>query len=153
MNRITADVFNCGHNRTPANTIKSGKGYRQGRCRYCKSGVVSPGIFAESLRLERAAEGRAAHRLSDYVSPVVPIAPQPDTVSEAVARYRHEKALAAARRPDRLTSAKAQYLALLEREREAGKGGRPGKPRIVAVRVPDIDRLVDALGVYGGEGR
>lgn len=85
-----------------------------------------------------------------------------DSGEEAVRLYRLEKAKAEERKADLLTPAKAQYAQLLEREREAGRGGRPkksfgtlpqskpGKPNIYAKAVDPRDALIESLGHFGG---
>lgn len=39
--RITETQFTCGHPRIPVNTIAGGTGFPKGRCRYCRSGILT----------------------------------------------------------------------------------------------------------------
>lgn len=78
------------------------------------------------------------------------------TGDEARAIYRTEKAKRAERAQAALTPVKKAFRALLDREKEQRKGGRPrknftlGSRPFHAVRVDPADALLVALGRFTG---
>lgn len=146
MKVLYPNHFNCRHPKTPENTIKGGVGYRHGRCRYCKTGVLTFELTFRCGHLRSpensVRSGYAGHTCRECKagrdsgrprSGVRPEAKQKEIVAAAppaVALYRAEKAKRAERlkaRPE-LATAKAAYQAALQREQDARKGGRPPKP-------------------------
>lgn len=39
--RVTETQYTCGHPRIPINTVSGGRAFPKGRCRYCRSGVLT----------------------------------------------------------------------------------------------------------------
>lgn len=130
----------CGHPKTPTNTTKSG--YPQ--CRLCKQ--------ADARRARERKKRSAALRDAAFAQ------------QEAIALYRTEKAKRDERRKlnPQMTEAQRAFAAILERDRQNGRGGRPkgsrngqhyaakpGKPKLNLTRDP-ADALLDALGRYEG---
>jgi hypothetical protein len=86
----------------------------------------------------------------------------------SVALYRNEKARRDERRPRdaALIDAKEDFIALLEREKARGRGGRPkgakptnpvqgdkpGKPRLFVQRTAAVDALIESLPPFYGNG-
>ncbi len=131
--------FCCGHPKTPENTTTSGPP----QCRQCKR---------EYSRRYRAASFDATRRRT------ADLAAEP-----AIALYRTEKAKREERRAAELQPVKQALQAVLDREKEARKGGRPrgsGKGGMksmtihqrpfFAKRVDPVDALVESLGHFNG---
>lgn len=130
----------CGHPKTPTNTTKSG--YPQ--CRLCKQ--------ADARRARERKKRNAALRDAAFAQ------------QEAIALYRTEKAKRDERRKlnPQMTEAQRAFAAILERDRQNGKGGRPrgskngeryavkpGKPMLELRRNDPLD-LTPYLGEFYG---
>lgn len=137
----TVTHFACGHERSLENVRLNGT--PNGCCRACNN------ANAQRLRDDAKADRQPARI---------------DSNDARVALYRTEKAKAEERRRSRvMDDAKAAFAAMLQREQDAGRGGRPRgsknngwtglnpqRPQIHAVKCDPADALIVALGHYGG---
>lgn len=129
---------------------------------------LANGMNPHEIHRNRGISKTAVYKIRDDGEPYVPEPEAPLEASDPRALYAKEKALADARRPDRLAPAKAAFQALLEREAIAGRGGRPkgvkvvnslnvsskpGKPQLNVTRSNPVDALVEAVPYYGPQRR
>lgn len=138
------EKFKCGHPKSPENSVPSGSNSRT--CRTCKAQRDHQYNIAK-YQARKAREASESRR-------------RPYPVTPAIALYRSEKDKR--RQQALIAEARVAYDALLERERERTKGGRPkkaaqfqlpskpGKPQVDARRVADADALLEALPAYFG---
>lgn len=128
---------------------------------------LAKGLNAYEINKKRGVSKTAIYRIRDEIS--VPPTPAPDP-SDPIMLYRAEK-LARAQRlaaNPQMTAAQRAFAALLQREKDAGRGGRPkgaksvnslngklvkpGKPMLLALRRDPLD-LTPYLGAFTGNER
>lgn len=141
-------TFKCGHAVTDENTRWSGKGKRLRRCLTCDTQKQ-----VEAAERARRREYIAADRHA-----------KAEAVTATIALYRAEKAAAKERQQNRvMLEAKREYEAMLKREADLRKGGRPRKsgayhlqvssryrPAMPQCHSDPRDALLNALGDYSG---